>query len=245
MATTTFYYIQVSGPTQEVLEKMQRIFGGRIMDETDRMGQQHRVLNINTTHDMQIKAVETLRRYVSSNYPAHLGSWKIGSIMSSEPPYLNDPVIIYVHEPDRTRTDGRCLAWVTELRKDWRDSRGKKRILESCFSIDYPGTWFEGSNEWNCHADGCDHLCRSLEEAVARGTWINDMSHPLTGERKRYEFRRVSKPYMPFQTDPADYHLEQAEPMAVDFETWKQAWDEENHQIELRWQQEHQQAATL
>ena len=33
------------------------------MDETDRMGQQHRVLNINTTHDMQIKAVETLRRY--------------------------------------------------------------------------------------------------------------------------------------------------------------------------------------
>jgi hypothetical protein len=33
--------------------------------------------------------------------------------------------------------------------------------------------------------------------------------------------------------------------MTIDYPKWKAAIDEENRQIELRWQQEHQQAVTL
>jgi hypothetical protein len=152
-------------------------------------------------------------------------------------------IILYVHEAKRQ--NGRAITHVTRLRKDWRNPRSKKQRLDSEIMTDEPGTWFEGSDEWNCHADGCDYLCHSLEEAISRGVRIFDTADPLTGEYPEYEFRYVVTPYDFFHDDPELYHLELAAPMTIDYPKWKAAIDEENRQIELRWQQEHQQAVTL
>lgn len=38
------------------------------------------------------------------------------------------------------------------------------------FSVDEPGAWWK--DEWNCHVDGCDHPCRSREEAILKGASV-------------------------------------------------------------------------
>lgn len=49
------------------------------------------------------------------------------------------------------------------------DRRGRKSSAHY-FSVDEPGAWFDDS--WNCHVDGCDHPCGSLQEAVATGARV-------------------------------------------------------------------------
>lgn len=46
-------------------------------------------------------------------------------------------------------------------------TRNGKQKTEHYFSVDEPGAWFD--NEWNCHVDGCDYPCKSMEEAILKG----------------------------------------------------------------------------
>lgn len=141
-------------------------------------------------------------------------------------------VIMYVHAPEirKSEHENRGIISVTRLFKDWERPRSKKQRLESQFLIDLPGTWWE--NEWNCHADGCDHPCKSLEEAISWGMYIYDCPDPVTGEKRVYEFRKVGTPFNSRQHDPSLYNLEDYEPMSVDYPKFKAQFEEENRRIE-------------
>lgn len=150
-------------------------------------------------------------------------------------------IILYVHEANKR--NGRAITHVTRLRKDWRNPKSKKQRLDSEIMVDEPGTWWDGEDEWNCHADGCDYLCHSLEEAICRGVRIFDAPDPQTGEYPEYEFRYVVTPYDFLNDNPDDYQLELAAPMTIDYPKWKAIIDEEYRQIEERYRKEQEDAA--
>lgn len=131
-------------------------------------------------------------------------------------------ITVYVHAP-RVRGD-RSIVFVTRVRKDWHQhGNSKKQVLDDWFMIDMPGTWFDDA--YNCHVDGCDHACASLEEAVAKGVWVYDTKDPVTGEYPVYEFRKVARPFEWSDIQPESYNLEQAPVMEIDYPMFKAAFN--------------------
>jgi hypothetical protein len=71
-----------------------------------------------------------------------------------------------------------------------RHERGGKRFEFLMFIVDLPGRWFE--DKYNCHVDGCDYPCDTLEDALERGAYFYSEPHTFVNVNERYgEFRNA------------------------------------------------------
>lgn len=232
MANVIYHYIKVEGPIQSLLETMQRIFGGFVTTEKDHINMEHPILIINCESSQEERELQDrLSRWIYNNYRTHYDHWKVLGYMSGSRPYDEpEDITCFVHEP--RRFNGRAIIQVTRLRKDWRQPRSKKQVLDMEFCIDEPGTWFD--DEYNCHVDGCDHPCKTLEEAISKGIWVLRSRDIKTRVFPRYCFKKVSVPYEYSHLEPDYYHLDQAQDMTVDYMAYITAYEEENRLIEER-----------
>ena len=234
MANETFYYIKVEGPIKSVLEDLQRVFGGVVTTELDRIGHEHPVLKVSCEHSSkhQVELHHTISNFIYRNFRSYYSHWKVLGYMTGSRPYEEpEPITLYVHEP--RKFNGRSIIQVTRLRKDWRQPRSRKQVLDLEFSIDEPGTWFD--DEYNCHVDGCDHACKTLHEAISKGIWVLRSRDLKTGVFPRYEIKAVATPYLFDHIEPDYYHLEQAESMTVDYQGYIADWQEEDLHIEQKY----------
>ena len=65
-----------------------------------------------------------------------------------------------------------------------RHERGRKRFEWHAFTIDMPGTWWE--DKYNCHVDGCDYKCDTMEAALERGAYFYGGDH---------QFQFINQPF--------------------------------------------------
>ncbi len=78
---------------------------------------------------------------------------------------------IYFVHPVEKNADGsrQCIKVSTRF------ERGRKRWEHRAFTIDLPGTWWE--DKFNCHVDGCDYPCDTMEAALERGAYFYCKPH--------------------------------------------------------------------
>jgi len=78
------------------------------------------------------------------------------------PLILSDMEIYFVHPVEKNADGSRQT-----IRVSSRFERGRKKFEWHKFTIDLPGTWWE--DKFNCHVDGCDYACDTMESALERG----------------------------------------------------------------------------